>query len=300
MKKLYFLLLTLIAASASAQYTFTAYNPVNSAILGNNINDIKTDANGLLWIATYFGVSTFNGTTFTNYTTENSAIASNTIKKIEIDGLGRKWMATTQNGIILLNGSTWSSYTVSNSSLPSNVINDIAVDSANNLWIATPSELTKFNGTTWTTYTAVTEINTVATDGTGIWVTNNFFGVLYKFNGADYDVITQGVSKILKIANSVIYCSTGDALATLTTGGTYLNTQYQGNSCLSGYQFNGLDVDSNNKVWIAFNGTGLQNFTDCTSYTFANSDLPEDFITVVRPRHPVLSGLERLKADWLK
>ena len=283
MKKLYILLSLFISITASAQYTFTVYNPSNSGVASYFIGDIKVDANGLLWMATYEGVSTFNGTTFTNYTTANSGIASNAIIKIEIDGLGKKWMASQNNGIILRNGTTWTNYTTANSGLPNNAINDIAVDGLNNLWIATAAGLTKFNGTTWTTYTSLPNLNSIATDSSnGVWVVNNF-GVLYKFNGTDFNTIYQGgTNKILKIANNTIYCDSGDGLMTITTSGAYIGTQYQSTSCLSGYQFNALDVDSNNKVWIGFGSTGLQNFTDCTSYTVANSDLPMDDIRALK------------------
>lgn len=281
MKKIYLFVLTLCSIVSFAQtYNYTIYNTSNSGIASNYIGDLKVDANGLLWIASFSGVSTFNGTTFINYNTGNSGITSNSILKIEIDGSGKKWMASQSNGIILLNGTTWSNYTTANSGLPNNNISDIAVDGLNNLWIATESGLTKFNGTTWTTYNALTNINSIATDSNnGVWVTNN--NILYKFNGTDYNVIDQGTLKILKIKNNIIYCTTGDALLTFTTSGTFLAVQYQSNSCLSGYQFNALDVASNNKVWIAFNGDGLQNFTDCTSYTSTNSGLPDNYFSTI-------------------
>ncbi len=283
MKKIYLLALTLFSLTTFAQtYNYTVYNPSNSGIVSNSINSIKTDTNGVLWMATYYGVSTFNGTAFTNYTTSNSAIPTNAIVEVEIDNLNRKWMATQFNGIVLYNGTTWTNYTTANSGLPSNSIVDIAVDSANNLWIGTSSGLTKFNGTTWTTYSALTNLNSIAIDSSnGVWVTNNF-GVLYKFNGTDFNGVFQGLSKILKITNTTIYCDSGDGLMTFTTSGTYLGTQYQSNSCLSGYQFNTLNVDSNNKVWIGFDGTGLQNFTDCTTYTSSNSGLSDNFITAIQ------------------
>lgn len=281
MKKFYFLVLLLLTFSAFAQnYSYTVYNTSNSGIASNYVGDIKIDANGVLWISSYSGVSTFNGTTFTKYNTSNSAIASNAILKIEIDGLGRKWMATQSNGISRLNGSTWTNYTTSNSGLPNNAIKDIAVDGLNNLWVATSAGLTKFNGTTWTTYAALTNINSLATDSNnGVWVTNN--NMLYKFNGTDFNLIDQGTEKILHIENNILYCTTGDGLLTYSSAGTFLNLQYQSNSCLSGYQYNDVDVDSNNKVWVAFQGDGLQNFTDCISYT-SNSGLPDNYISTVR------------------
>lgn len=281
MKKIYFLLISLLSFSAFAQsYDYTTYNTSNSTIASNYIGDLKVDSNGLLWIASYSGASTFNGTTFTNYNTANSGIASNSIVKIEIDGLNRKWMATQSNGISRLNGTTWTNYTTSNSGLPSNTINDIAVDGLNNLWVATASGLSKFNGTTWTTYNALTSINSIATDSNnGVWVTNN--NILYKFNGTDFNLIDQGTNKILRIKNNIIYSTSGDGLLTYSTAGTFLNFQYQSNSCLSGYQFNSLDIDSANKVWLAFQGDGLQNFTDCISYS-ASSGLTDNYISTVR------------------
>lgn len=281
MKKLYLFVITLLSITSFAQnYDYTIYDASNSGIASNYVGDLKVDANGLLWIASFSGVSTFNGTTFTKYNTGNSGITSNAIVKIQIDGLNRKWMASQSNGISRLNGSTWTNYTTSNSGLPNNAINDIAVDGSNNLWVATNSGLSKFNGTTWTTYNALTNINSVATDSSnGVWVSTGNF--LYKFNGTDFNIITDGVQKILRIANNTIYIDAFDALMTYSTAGTFLNLYFQNTSCLGGYQLNALDVDSNNKAWIAFQGEGLQNFTDCISYT-SNSGLPDNYISTVR------------------
>ncbi|NBL63691.1 T9SS type A sorting domain-containing protein [Flavobacterium sp. NST-5] len=281
MKKLYLFLITLVSISSFAQnYNYTTYNTSNSNIASNYIGDLKVDSSGLLWIASYSGASAFNGTTFTNYNTANSGIGSNAIVKIEIDGLNRKWMATQSSGISRLNGTAWTNYTTSNSGLPNNTINDIAVDGLNNLWVATANGLSRFNGTTWTTYSALTNINSVATDNNnGVWVTTG--NLLYKFNGTDFNVITDGVQKILKIANNTIYLDAFDGLMTYTINGGVYELYYQSTSCLGGYQLNALDVNNNNKVWIAFQGEGLQNFSDCISYT-ANSGLPDNYISTLR------------------
>ncbi len=281
MKKIYLLVLVLFSVISFGQtYDYTIYNTSNSGIGSNYIGDIKIDANGALWISSYSGVTTFNGTTWTNYNTGNSGIASNAIVEIEIDGLGKKWMASQNNGIILLNGNTWTNYTTSNSGLPNNAIVCIDVDSNNNLWVATASGLSRFNGTTWTTYNSLTNINSIEIDSSnGVWVTSN--GVLYKFNGTDFNFIAQGTEKLLKTSGDIIYVDGYDGMFTYTISGTSLGTYYQSNSCLGGYQLNALDVDSNNKVWIAFQGDGLQNFTNCISYT-ANSGLPDNYISTVR------------------
>ncbi|MFY8008881.1 MAG: ligand-binding sensor domain-containing protein, partial [Flavobacterium sp.] len=282
MKKLYLLGLILFSFISFGQnYNYTIYNTSNSGIGSDYVGDIKTDANGILWISSFSGVSSFNGTTFTNYNTGNSGIASNAIIEIEIDGLGRKWMASQNNGIILFNGTTWTNYTSSNSGLPNNAIICIDVDSNNNLWVVTTSGLTRFNGTTWTTYNALTNINSIEIDyANGIWVTNN--GNLYKFNGTDYNFIAQGTDKLLKAYGDLIYVAGFDSFLTYTIEGTFFSNYYQSNSCLAGYQLNALDVDSNNKVWIAFNGEGIQNFTNCVTYNTSNSGLPDNYFSAVR------------------
>ncbi|TDP61576.1 fibronectin type III domain-containing protein [Flavobacterium dankookense] len=299
MKKIYSLLFALCSLTAFSQsYDYTVYDTSNSAIGTNYIGDIKTDANGLLWLSTTNGVVTFNGTTFTKYNTSNSGIPSNIILETEIDGQGRKWMATQNNGIARLIGTTWTNFTTANSGLPNNAITCIAVDSANNLWAATPSGLTRFNGTTWTTYNALTNINSLEIDAAnGVWVTNN--GILYKFNGTDYNLIDQGTQEILDIANNILYCSTGDGLLTYSTAGTFLNVQYQSNSCLAGYQYDALDVSSTNKVWIAFSGNGVQNFTDCLSYTTSNG-LPDTYFNALRTQANGTIWLGHLQLGLIK
>ena len=60
MKKIYSLLFALCSLTGFSQsYDYTVYDTTNSAIGTNYIADIKTDANGLLWLSTTNGVVTF-------------------------------------------------------------------------------------------------------------------------------------------------------------------------------------------------------------------------------------------------
>lgn len=284
MKKFYFLLCCLFSLTTWAQdYDFTIYTPENSGIVSNRVDDIKIDSGGKLWLSTYYGVSTFNGTTWTNYTTSNSQIPTNAILKIEIDGQNRKWMATQMNGIVMFNGTTWTNYTTSNSGLPNNNINDIAVDSSNNVWIATDSGLTKFNGTSWTTYTSITNVNSVATSWNAVWVTSN--GGFRRFNGTDFDIINDGAQKILKVDGDLIYVDHFDGIGVYNIEGIWMVSHYSSNSCLAGCVFESLDAFAG-KVWVGFmqqcGDGGLQNFTDCTTYHMGNSQMPDNNIMAIK------------------
>ncbi|WP_083996798.1 T9SS type A sorting domain-containing protein [Chryseobacterium sp. BLS98] len=284
MRKIYLMLLIFLSVTAFGQYSSEIYNTSNSGIGSNNVRDIEIDNNGLLWLSTNNGVSTFNGTAFTNYNTSNSGIMSNAILEIEIDGLQRKWMASQNNGIILLNGTTWSNYTASNSGLPNNAIKGIAVDGANNLWVITSEGLTKFTGTTWTTYSSLPNINSLKVDSNnGVWVTNN--NTLYKFNGTDFTFIGQNVKKLLNASGTKVYVEGIDGMLTYTNSGTLLSSYTQSNSCLGGSTLNALDVDNSGREWIALGGSGLQNFSDCIIYTSSNSNLPNNILTTLKTQN---------------
>jgi len=90
MKKIYFLLLTLLSYAVQGQnYDYTVYHPSNSGIASANINDLKIDGQGNLWMATYDALTMFDGTTFTNYTQNNTGFQLSALQKLAIDGLSR-------------------------------------------------------------------------------------------------------------------------------------------------------------------------------------------------------------------
>jgi len=276
MRKIYLLvLLSIISTTAFSQnYTYTLYHPQNSGIGSANIYDIKFDSNGLMWLATYGALTSFNGTTFTNYTNSNSAIPAVDLRKIAIDSQNRKWIATGENGVILYNGTTWTNYRTTNSGLPDNVINDIAVDASNNVWIATYSGLVKFNGTTWTVYNATNSaigsntVNSVATSGNTVYFTGE--GTLRKLSGTTFSILGDQANRIRKINGSDIYVDKQQGgFLKYTNEIVSAGVNYDG-SCMTDCKMEGLDIDQNGKIWIDYSREcadgGLQNFSDCRNY----------------------------------
>lgn len=291
MKKIYLLILSVFSISAFAQtYDYTIYSSATSGISAN-INNIKIDSNGVLWLSSFSGISSYNGTTFTHYTPQNSGIQTNSILKVEIDNNNRKWMATYNNGIIVYNGSTFTNYRTSNSGLPSNTINDIAIDGQNMVWVATPAGLAKFDGANWTTYNTTNSqigsnnIRSVGTDSNNtVWFTDqNSF--LKKFANNIFSHIGDQAEEIVKIKGTDVYASTPMGYlkyANSSWGGMFT---YGQSSCLMDCQVAGLDIDENNKVWIGFSqecsSGGIQNFSDCAYYTEAGPNEPLNYVTCI-------------------
>ena len=290
MKKLYSLLLLLVAATALGQsYTFTVFNTNNSGIAANNVNDFKQSSTGTLWIATNNGLSAMVGNNFTNYRTNNSTIPTNILSMIAVSG-NNVWAGTYQQGLVYRNGTTgaFTHYTTSNSNIPNNFATGIATDSQGNLWMGSPSGLTKFNGTTWTTYNSsnsqlcCNDVTSVAVDASNnVWISAG--GMLMKFNGTTFTTITDGVMKILKVTPSAIYVNTGDGLGKIVNN-NFTNLYYTNSSCLASCAINTAGVDETNKVWLGLDTCGnyeggLQNFTNCITYTTSNSALPHNSIS---------------------
>ncbi len=77
------------------------------------VHDITTAvsyANDLLWVATYFGMSTYDGNQWKGYFDHDSGLASNFINFVKANGdVG--WLCT-DNGLSSFNGITWVTYKV--------------------------------------------------------------------------------------------------------------------------------------------------------------------------------------------
>ena len=63
----------------------------------NSIADIHQDRNGYIWLATWYGLSRFDGSSFVNYTVlpgDYANLTHNRILSIDEDNLGYLWLTT--------------------------------------------------------------------------------------------------------------------------------------------------------------------------------------------------------------
>jgi len=94
---LIFFLICFSFAAISQQYFFKNYG-VDEGISSSEIFDIIQAKNRTLWLATYFGVSNFNGSEFVNYNKENG-LSGNIVRTIFEDSKNRIWVGFWGDGI---------------------------------------------------------------------------------------------------------------------------------------------------------------------------------------------------------
>lgn len=75
----------------------------NNGLVNNEVHDIYQDDSGKIWIATFGGVSTLDGSTWSKLTTQDGLISNNT-QSISIDEQGRIWIGTFGSGLSVIEG----------------------------------------------------------------------------------------------------------------------------------------------------------------------------------------------------
>ncbi|TAK06493.1 MAG: hypothetical protein EPO39_08745 [Candidatus Manganitrophaceae bacterium] len=157
--------------------------PAGSGLGDLWVYDIFFDPDGTAWIATWKGVSRFDGKTFKTYT-EEDGLLDKWVYAIAKDHDGNFWFGT-EGGINRFDGKRWTGYThrdglgaeiaapssggaasyeekghhgqgsKENETANPNFVLDIAVDRENNIWVGTwGAGLSRFDGKRWTSYTA--------------------------------------------------------------------------------------------------------------------------------------------------
>jgi signal transduction histidine kinase/ligand-binding sensor domain-containing protein/DNA-binding response OmpR family regulator len=100
--------LLIVVSYAQSSLRFERFSTLDG--LGNNaIFDIATDSKGKLWLATYDGLSCFDGYQFKNYKpdiTNPGWAGSNIINVIKPDSSGKIWFGTAGTGLSMLNPET--------------------------------------------------------------------------------------------------------------------------------------------------------------------------------------------------
>lgn len=107
------------------------------------------------WLATFHGLTHFDGSQWNTYTTENSGIADSFVDDVLVDDDGKIWAATAMGiSVFDRNSESWSTWTMQNTDngLPSNRILTLLNADNGGKWIGTDAGFTFYDGDTWETF----------------------------------------------------------------------------------------------------------------------------------------------------
>lgn len=125
----------------------------------------------------------------TNYTTSNSNICSDDILSVKGTSTGDVWFGSNGSGASVFDGTTWTTYTTSGGHLGSATVKGIIEDHSGNIWFATTGGVTKYTGSSWTTYDTGdgvphNDVRCVYEDASGnIWIGTGGGGVAKTSDG---------------------------------------------------------------------------------------------------------------------
>jgi ligand-binding sensor domain-containing protein/signal transduction histidine kinase len=128
------------ASPAEAQQLAVRRYGVSDGLANARISEIRQDSRGFLWIATWEGLSRFDGERFENYGA-NDGLASLLVNSIAEDPAGRLWVATNGAGVARLRDDEratprFASYAVAGDPA-ANRVNVLFFDSTGALWCHT-------------------------------------------------------------------------------------------------------------------------------------------------------------------
>lgn len=119
-----------------------------------------------LWGRTINGLANFDGTDWNTYDQNDAGFDIRRVSCMKFDSRGRLWAGSFGNGLIMFDGTEWKNFTRANSDIPSDYVGSIGIDNDDIIWLNGRDEfhphadcdgtgLTRFDGSTWKTYTTL-------------------------------------------------------------------------------------------------------------------------------------------------
>jgi len=109
----------------------------------NSVLDILQSTDGYLWLATYEGLSRFDGVSFSTLSKSNSVFKKNDVFALTKGKGDSIWIGTNGGGLYLLEKNNLTLFSIKDN-LSSNYISDLLVDNNGTLWVATRTGISKY------------------------------------------------------------------------------------------------------------------------------------------------------------
>lgn len=324
-------LVIIVASCRTAIFSqeWQVFNMENAGLPSNSIVDVVQDGQGVLWVATDWGLCRFENGDWSVIQASPDGLPANTLSCLAIDGDDRLWVGTITEGIGIFDGSTWSYLNNTNSPLVTEGVKHIQHDHRGWVWISTELGLWVDTGNGWRIYDSTPE----SFNGSVFFGPNMNAVAVREDDLVSVATVNAGLSYITEsdlvyytAANSNFPDNSGNAIALDSNGDRWLATPsggliwhagdhqggpwFQYSAFTSGIPDNTLlclIVDGQGRKWAGSQIAGVLVFSSAADwYTFntTNSGLPDDWVTAVYEDQQGIiwlgtreGGLARYQAD---
>ncbi|MBN1293204.1 MAG: T9SS type A sorting domain-containing protein [Candidatus Latescibacteria bacterium] len=246
---------------------WTSYTTDTCGIPDNNINAIKLDENGILWIGTGDSRTTVEGPGLTKYdgnswkTISLPGPTGNKISHLTVSKDNDVWIVSDDvAGLSRFDGTDWIQYSEENGLL-SKYIDAITVDNNNRTWLGCWNGVCMFDGITWHSFTS--EKNVVPNKITTLSVDKNNIKWIFGADGyAMYDDSQWSFQNYpLGLENSIVSSAAFDRNNTLWMGTTHNGvltydflswTVFAGDSPLANDAVSDISIDADDTKWFCY------------------------------------------------
>lgn len=184
--------------------SFTKYTASNSGMINSDVESLTIDKNGLLWISTFYGICTFDGS---NWSKPKAPLPSSDLENITSDNNNNIWSHTDEE-VIKYDRNNFHVFNSTNTILPENGINTLFIKN-DTVWVGTNKGLFRYDGVNWISLndstSNLTNINVIeigADNTSNIYITyyeSSHTGYsppfnLAKYNGTTWDTIANSIN----------------------------------------------------------------------------------------------------------
>ncbi len=263
MRKFYWLSLSLILLSFfgayscfAQQYNFRVYT-ARDGLVQAQVNCVFQANNGVIWIGTNGGLSSFDGRRFENYSLDHG-LPSSKVVDITQDTEQNLWVICENKGIAKFDGKRFKGYD-QNDGLLSNDAKGLAIGPNGNIWVATFSGVSRWDGEKFFDLNDQNGLdNTYAQsilcdDHGNIWV-GTYGGGLFRFQEGESIRYTTATGLPGNYITRLEKNSKGEILIGTTNGFSRFDGEFFNNvgpaEGLASFQITSISEDKKGYTWL--------------------------------------------------
>ena len=215
----------------------------------------------------------------------NTGLPGLSIYAVAADAYGNVWFGDREAGLTHFDGIHWVHYHTDNSGLPHNKVNGISLDPSGRVWVATQGGLSRFDGTSWETWSDYGSVeHVIAVSDSVVWFGAQQHGLVHKadtvftvYHGGNSPIPASIIMDFALEHNGTLWIATTGGLVSIHD--TVWTVYTTANSPLPNNLIRCVDADFQGNIWIGSQTAGVvvKSDTTWTLYSQSNAPLPCNF-----------------------